>query len=65
MGIRSSESGKSQVFHNFCKLETWKFFLSFIKVIFFKRYRALILGYKIFIKYSFIDQLSMKHTNFM
>ena len=40
------------------------FFLSFIEVFLFKRYRAVILGYIIFIKYSFIDQLSMKRTHF-
>ena len=40
------------------------FFLSFIEVILFKRYRTVILGYIKFIKYSFIDQLSMKPTNF-
>ena len=39
-------------------------FLSFIEVFLFKRYRAVILGYIIFIKYSFIDQLSMKRTHF-
>ena len=66
MGVRSSESGKSQDFPNFFKFKVYFlfFFLSFIEVFLFKRYRAVIFGYIIFIKYSFIDQLSMKRTHF-